>query len=391
MKHTFSLGNVTDTLVLDSVHTYNVITPAWAIAIVSELYDEKYSYTDADPITGFYDVIYRDSTATNDSTYCWRINNSLRLEKFNQYGARSFREFVGVRHEAGEYWNDTIYTHFQNIYAEGRIGYVKDSTAAITAHGWYVLSGINQGNFDVHTVASASMFDNKLNFEVDGFVGSQDPAYFFKHYSGNNFRWQNDFHSVIRQGVVVSVFYKGQNWLKSIGTSLYQCGYTDPVYMDDSFLPAQYDGNVAVLTGSFSLDVAFGWFHNQSKVTYANTTNDTVFRIPDLTVQNTMYADMRLFKKALQMQVGVNITWFSEFTAEAYMPAVSQFYPQYSRKVGNYPYFDPWLSIRIKPVRVFVKVEHANAGLMGRKYFNFDHYPHNDMAVKIGLSWMFSD
>jgi hypothetical protein len=54
-------------------------------------------------------------------------------------------------------------------------------------------------------------------------------------------------------------------------------------------------------------------------------------------------------------------------------------------------YISPWLSFRVKPVRVFVKVDHVNAGLMGRKYFLLDHYPHNDLALKIGISWLFND
>jgi hypothetical protein len=400
MKHTFALGKITDTLVLDTARSYNVITPAWGISLVSELFDEKYNYSDADPSSGLYNIIYRDSNETADSTYCWRINNSVRLEKFNQNGVKSINGFVGVRYEAGEYFNDTIYRHFNNIYAEGRMAYIFSQTFQpfcgktrrvyrnqVDAGGWYVVSGFNSGNYELNLNGAISL-GVLTHVAIHGTTAAFTPDVLFTNYSGNHLRWENAFETVHRSVSEIVLTNCGRNFL--IEASAKFLSEENALYFNTDFLPTQYSGTIN--TSSFSILASWkaGWFNSATRFTYSHTSN-TIIRMPEMLVQHTMYADVNLFKSALQLQVGTDVLWFSEFTAEAYMPAVAQFYIQNSRHAGDYAYISPWLSFRVKPVRVFVKVEHANAGLMGRKYFLLDHYPANDLALKIGLSWLFND
>jgi len=390
MKHTFAFGRVTDTLVLDTARSYNVITPAWGISMVSELFDEKYNYTDQDPASGFYDIIFRDSSITMDSTYCWRINNSVRLERFNQYGAKTLRGYAGARHEAGEYFNDTIYRHFQNVYAEGMLSYSSDSGAYASAGGWYAISGYNAGDYNVDLKAGIALLSNSFLVSARGQMRGLSPAMIYTNYAGNHLRWQNSFSQVHQTSSEISLSYGGmKSLLLEIDVRI--VSETDPLYFDETFLPAQYDGEITTSSMGLVATWKAGWFNSATRVVYSKTSNASIVRLPELSVQHTMYANVHLFKNAMQLQAGVDVTWFSEFTAEAYMPAVTQFYLQNSRTVGNYAYIDPWVSFRIKPVRVFVKAEHVNAGLMGRKYFLVDHYVHNDFALKIGMSWLFND
>lgn len=401
MKHTFSLGQVTDTLVLDTARSYNVITPAWGISLISELSDEKYNYVDTDPLGGFYNIIFRDSTITKDSTYCWRVNNSIRLERFNQKGAKQIRGFVGARYEAGEYFNDTIYEHFDNVYAEGLISYtygqeVQPSSSKsrkvlrnrIDAGGWYSVAGFNAGDYQF-TFNGSVVLSKDWSAEVHGVTAALSPDMIFQQYAGNNFRWENTFAQTHRNASEIVVSHFRKNLLFEFGGRI--MNESNALYFDSTFLPAQYKAEISTYSTSALLAWKAGWFNAATRVTFSKTSNDTIIRLPQLYVLHTMYADVKIFKNAMQLQVGADVTWFSEFTAEAYMPAVAQFYIQNSRTVGNYMYIDPWLSFRIKPVRVFVKAEHVNAGLMGRRYFLLDHYVHNDFALKIGMSWLFND
>lgn len=401
MKHTFALGNVTDTLVLDTNRAYNVITPAWGLSLVSELSDEKYNYTDSDPRSGFYNVVYRDTLLTKDSTYCWRINNSLRLEKFNRYGAQQIRGFIGVRHEAGEYFNDSIYRHFQNVYAEGLAVYNFDSPSQpasskskrvrrnqIDAGGWISVAGYNAGDYQLNLNGSVAL-GTALLATVRGMTADLSPAMIFTNYAGNHLRWENSFHNFHRTSSEIALGYFAPKMFVEVSARF--LSEHDALYFDETFLPAQFDGDIN--TSSYGVLLAWeaGWFNSATRFVYSHTSNERIIRMPELLVQHTMYANMKLFRNALQLQAGIDVTWFSEFTAEAYMPAVAQFYMQNTRKVGNYTYISPWLSFRVKPVRVFVKVDHVNAGLMGRKYFLLDHYPYNDLALKVGISWLFND
>lgn len=402
-KHTFGFGKVSDTLSLDSAHVYNVITPAWGISLISELSDEKYNYNDGFPQSGFYDVVYRDTLQTSDSTYCWRVNNSIRLERFNQYGLKKIKGFVGARHEGGEYFNDTIYTNFSNIYAEGALEYSFDTSVqasnssfrrtlrnALAVSAWYVVSGTNSGDYLLGLNGTIALAGNSILLSMKGETRGLSPAMIYLNYSGNNLRWQNSFSQSKRSSIQMTFsFVRYRNLLLEASAQL--IAEVDPLYFDASFRPAQYRGAINNNSVGLLASWRWAWFNSASRVTFNSTSNDSIFRYPQWVVQHTMFANMKLFKNAMQLQVGVDVTWFSEFTAEAYMPAVAQFYLQNQRTVGNYVYIDPWVSFRIKPVRVFVKAEHVNAGLMGRKYFLLDGYPHNDFALKIGISWLFND
>lgn len=401
MKHTYAFGQVSDTLVLDTTRSYNVITPAWGISLVSELFDEKYNYEDNLPESGFYENIFIDSAKTMDSTYCWRVNNSLRLERFNQYGAKSMRGFVGVRYEAGEYFGDSsIYRHFDNLYAEGLLVYVFDTASQpvssksqkvrrnqVDVGGWYSLAGFNSGNYELNLNGSIAL-GKSLLASVHGTTAALSPAMIYTSYSGNHFRWENSLQIIHRNASEVKLTWFAPKMLVELDARF--LSENKPVYFDTDFQVKQYDGDIN--TASYSVLFAWqaGWFNAATRFTYSHASN-TIIRIPEMLVQHTMYANLKLFKNAMQLQVGADVTYFSEFVAEAYMPAVAQFYIQNSRRVGNYAYIDPWLSFRIKPVRVFIKADHVNAGLMGRKYFLLDHYAHNDLALKIGISWLFND
>lgn len=395
-KHIFGFGKITDSIQLDSITKRAVISPAWGISIINEIGDEMYQYKDSDPNSGFYNVIYRDSTETNDSTYLWRMNNAVHLELFNQYGARKFSGFAGVRHETGEYFQDTIYKHYQNIYAEGEVAWRIDSGSVVKLSGAYVVAGTNQSDYSWKFSVSSPV--NYKWLSVDGLVlhGSfaanmKSAEIFYTNYSGNHQRWVNSFVPVSQNAVNAGAFYQGKNWLRILGVAAEFMNADNYLYLDSNWLPQQISDNIAVSSVKIQAATKFGWFNMHSRYSLNLVSNNELMRIPEHVVVSSLFADFYLFKHKLQMQVGADVTWFSQFTGEGYLPSIAQFHLQSERNVGNYIYIDPWVSIRIRPVRVFVKAEHVNAGLMGRNYFMLANYPHNDFALKFGVSWLFND
>ena len=61
------------------------------------------------------------------------------------------------------------------------------------------------------------------------------------------------------------------------------------------------------------------------------------------------------------------------------------------KKYGDYPFIDFFINAQIKTVRVFIKVDHLNSGMMGNYYILTPRYPMNDRALKLGVSWRFFD
>lgn len=395
-KHIIGFGKITDSIQLDSITKRAVITPAWGISVINEIGDEMYQYKDMDPISGFYSVIYRDSTETNDSTYLWRLNNAVHLELFNQYGARKISGNAGVRHEAGEYYQDTIYKHYKNIYAEGEVAWRTDSGSVVKLSGAYVLVGTNQSDYSWKLNVSSPVNYRWLSVKglvLHGAFASirKSAEIFYTNYSGNHQRWVNSFVPPSQNVATAGFNYHVKSWLTVLGVTAELINAENYIYLDSNWLPQQFSESINISSVKIVTATKFTWFNFQAKYSLNLFNNTELIRIPEHVVMSSLFADFYLFKHKLQMQIGADVTWFSQFTGEGYLPSIAQFHLQNSRSVGNYIYIDPWVSIRIKPVRVFVKAEHVNAGLMGRNYFLLANYPHNDFALKFGVSWLFND
>lgn len=401
VKQYWSFGKTADTLSVksDSTSLRTKIQPSWALVHTFLIRDETYQYTDGLPASGFYDIIYNDSTATNDSTYLWRAENGLWLELFNQKKhdtavyIRPYSGKIGVRQEFGEIKNDTIYRHFSNTFIDGnfilqpgRFGW-RRFVPAITVKAWYVLSGYNQGDYN----ASFS-FVQFGKYALIADASRRHPAFLYTNYSGNHFRWENDFSSSDIASVklqTMQIF--GNDWRNFIFAEAGIYTYSHPLYFDSTYLPAQYNGSVNAVTASLHLDIGTKKFRTRTKFTWNSIPSSAPIRLPELIVRESVYGDFNLFHSALKLQAGVDATWYSAYYADAYNPNIAQFYIQNSSEIGNYVYLDPWVSIKVKPVHIFIKADHVNAGLFGRKYFTLPHYPANDFALKFGMSWVFND
>jgi hypothetical protein len=397
VKEYWSFGPVADTISdkNDSTSFRTKIYPSWALVHTVKISDEKYIYTDNDPQSGFYANVLRDTNLTHDSTYTWKLENGLWLERFQLHGPGEVRTIfgkIGIRHESGEIFNDsTIYKAFSNFLVDGSLNIIQTDSGwkrfipEINIKSWYVLSGYNQGDYLVHL-----RLGKFLKYEITADQKRQHPDFIYSNFYGNHFSWINDFYSSTQTDLLATgLKFFGKSNLLGITAGLHN--YNKPVYFDENALPAQFSGSVNAISGRIYLSLGTRSFKTKTDFSWNKLPANSFIRLPEFVVRESVYGNFRLFKKALQLQIGVDGTWFSAFYGDAYNPNISQFYLQSSKEIGNYIFLDPWLSIKVKPVRVFVKADHVNAGMFGRKYYLIPHYPQNDFALKFGLSWVFND
>jgi hypothetical protein len=405
VKQYLAFGTVIDTLVIrgdslddrDTLKLKQIIRPRAALTHTMQFRDEAGWYFDQNPDSGFYANIYRDSVETADSSSLWRFSNAVAVELFPSWQETVYpiSGAIGLRHEIGRLRNDTIRHDFQNIYAEGLVRLAKPNAMllrSIEADGWYVLSGENTGDFRFRVnAADRTILVKSLVMQASAEVSQMQPVYLARHFSGNHFRWVNNFsqEGIARAGASVMLgSHKSYSWLQ-LAADFYS--YSKPVYFDTTRLPAQFNGNINAIRIELSHTLNYKKLHWRGSAQWNKLPESSVIRLPEFIVRQSVYFEFRLFKRALLMQAGTDAEWFSGYFAQAYNPNIAQFYLQNSQEIGNYLYLDPWISIRIKPVRVFVKADHVNAGLFGRKYYLAPRYPHNDFALRLGISWVFND
>jgi hypothetical protein len=96
-----------------------------------------------------------------------------------------------------------------------------------------------------------------------------------------------------------------------------------------------------------------------------------------------------LFNHAAVLHPGFSIYYFTEYYADAYMPALRSFYLQHDKKVGNYPYLDVYLGLKVKRANIYLQYTNI-LGLTGDyRYFTTPHYPMRDARLNFGVNWRF--
>ncbi|CAN5917925.1 putative porin [soil metagenome] len=397
IKQYWSFGPVADTIQNDSLHFRTKIYPSWAFVHTVGISDEKYIYSDRNPQEGFYANVMRDTNLTHDSTYTWKIENGFWIDRFQLQGQENVRNVfgkIGVRHESGEIFNDsTIYKAFANFLVDGNLNYKnaggregwKRFIPDAELKAWWALNGYNKGDYFIQAQVGRT-----AKYSIVADQKRQHPDFIYSHYYGNHFLWVNDFFSSTQTDLLATgqKFFGQSNVL---GLTIGLHNYDQPLYFDEYSLPAQYSGSVKAVSGRLFLSLGTKSFKTKTDFSWNKLPASSPIRLPEFIVRESIYGNFRLFKKALQLQVGLDATWCSAFYGDAYNPNLSQFYIQNTKEIGNYVFIDPWVSIKIKPVRIFVKADHLNASMFGRKYYLIPHYPQNDFALKFGLSWVFND
>jgi hypothetical protein len=113
------------------------------------------------------------------------------------------------------------------------------------------------------------------------------------------------------------------------------------------------------------------------------------FNVPDVITRNTLYYSNHFFKKALFLQTGVTLNYFTKYHMNAYDPVLSEFYTQNNGSYGNFPRLDFFLDAKIRQTRIYLKAEHFNSSFTGYNYYSAPNYPYRDFTVRFGLVWNF--
>jgi hypothetical protein len=95
--------------------------------------------------------------------------------------------------------------------------------------------------------------------------------------------------------------------------------------------------------------------------------------------------------KALDVQIGVDMRFFTKYYAPILNPALGQFCIQNQEQVGNYPVINVYANFYVKHIRLklFAQYQHLNASFMNNQYFGMPNYPMAPDMFRAGLSWHF--
>jgi hypothetical protein len=377
-------------------------------------------FTDADPSVGIdnglYSNTYVSDKRTLDSMVYWKLSNSARLQF---QGRQNNHYFIDYCYELMDYYLDAK--------TDVTIKSVTDKVWFITDK--YALPGLIRKNQQYNSYASTGfnkIFANRINLNLYAryflagyrandlnlsgnlklnfgklsmpviFTASVEndvktPDYLYTSYVSNNFIWLNNFSRTTSNHLSTNLTLSSKKFEIQGDYFLLR----NMIYFNEEALPAQYHTALSLFVISAAKQFNFWKISSFNKIVYQKSENEKVLGLPDITFSNSTYLkhmfNFRSTGGQLLAILGFDLSYNTRYYADAYMPALNSFYRQHQKQLGNYPYFDAFLNLKLKRFRFFVKAEHVNSGWVDKNYFSVLHYPRNSRELKFGLSWTFYD
>jgi hypothetical protein len=351
----------------------------------------KLIYSEKSPVSSFYATFdpLLDSNSTYDSIYQLSIKNRLYLstlgyKKYND--GVPFYFYAGVEH-AYIIQSDSLK---KSIYNQlNPFGGIKISLFhSIYLDGQAMLVTGNYGAGDVQIDAGIKQFlgtsgKNLGNLFFRVTIINQSPSWMFERFQSNHFRWENTFSDS------KYVTFNGGYSFKGITLGGRYKVLDKYIYYNKFAHPQQSTGTSDLKHLYMIFHLRPGKFEIAGNFDYQLVSNDTIIHLPTFSGKLKFSFAQDLFSKAATIKPGFTIHWFSEYYADAYMPALRTFYLQEEKKIGNYPFVDVFLTLKVKRANIFL--EYANVlGLLGNyTYYTTLHYPMRDPRFYFGIKWRF--
>jgi hypothetical protein len=350
-------------------------------------------YTDINDNLDFYQFhsTIIDSSATYDSIYQQRFSNQFKWTNVGYNDdpfSRLFQLNFGVKYDIVKQTlaYDSLHTYYHQVIPFAGLSMNILKIFRLNVYGNLVIGDYNNGDYLLaatleQVLGKADNNIGSLKFELN--LKGEQPAWYFSSYKSNFYSWNYTFNK--QKTLTIAGEYRFKSL--SAGAKFFTLGnYT---FLDDSIRPKQISTAATLLQLYAQGTIPVKKFGVNTRVVYQTTSQPDAIRLPKFTGTMDIYFKNKIFKKAALLQTGFQVTYFTSYFADAYMPALRNFYIQYEVEIGNFFIADVYLTLEIKRARLFAKYANFN-GLFGQyNYFLTPHYPARDARFYFGVSWRF--
>lgn len=355
----------------------------------------QFIYTDGEEYSDFYfnNSIPLDSASTYDSLYQSKFENTIRWSNIGYQddpASKIFYMFLGVSMSQTQQMlpYDSISTSINQTKSFGGVAFNFGKSFLLNADAYYITGNYNNGDYGVNGTLRQYLGNINRNIgylKFDLKLISRTPDWYYNKYQSNYYRWDNNLD---KENFLI---IKGTYNYKHLSAGVEFTTVGNYTYMSDSIRPKQLSKGETVLKVFAEGRIPMNKFGVDTRLVYQKTSQPNVIRVPEFTGIVDMYFRSTIFKKAATLQTGFQVTYFTKYYADAYMPELRLFYIQNEKEIGNYPYADFYLTLMVKRAKLFFKVAHFNSYFGNYTYYLTPHYPARDASFYFGASWRFHD
>lgn len=357
----------------------------------------RYVYKDEDPTSDFYSGYDQvlDTDNTFDSLTFYTIKNGISWNSLS-YGKYKndipFYLTFGAEHN---YTHHNGYTEittgeqfgqvdYQNVRAKVGIIVNLFKSTRITGKGELIFGGYHEGDFLLDGQWKQFLGTYKKNFGAlvfDVNLSRKSADWFEETYYSNNFRWHNDFSPA------TYLRLQGAYEIRWLSIGLKQTTIDHYIYFGKNAKPVQYTGTLNITSAFAKFDIKLRYFEIAGVASMQVADNENVIHLPLFYGKIKFGWNITLVRGVSMMQPAFVINYFTEYYADAYMPALRTYYLQDDVKIGNYPFLDFYLTFKVKRANLFVGYTNIYSLSKDNRYFTTPHYPMRDSKFIFGVKW----
>ena len=358
--------------------------------------NNKLYYNETSPSVAFYqpyDTLLNTSKTT-DTTLVRAFRNTLQ---WNSLGYQKYNDdvpfyvYAGVTH--GFYrikhydyleGETVLLRNFNQLNVNGGIIVNLFKSTRITGQAELVTLGYQIGDFDIKGQWKQYLGTTRKNYGqaiFDFELKRQSANWFEESYYSNHFRWENDFKAATY--LSFNLKYKFRDYC--IGVR--QTSIANFIYFGTDARPTQHEEMFSIREAYLSFYQKLWRFEIEGFASLQKSSNEEVIHLPLVQGSLKIGYSQPMFHKAATLHPSITVRYFTKYYADAYMPATRSFYLQNEVQIGNFPFIDLALAIKVKKAHIYV--DYSNMFLLTGNYNSFiaPHYPMRDSRIYIGVNW----
>ncbi|MGQ1784970.1 MULTISPECIES: putative porin [unclassified Saccharicrinis] len=367
--------------------------------------DDLSSYIDSGDSIPIYNANYDYPETTGDTTRYTNFKNTFQI-KFNEeansllkFGVRAYvtNEIKNYKYQTEPTINTALATaiyHYKNktlvsTHLGGQVFKNIGRNFWWNVGGKVYVQGYKAGDIQLEGNINTlyQVFNDTAGFYARGKVDLRQPEFLLENYYSNHFSWNNNF----KQEKTINLEFGLNIPTRDLKLAFESKSLTDYIYWNYEAVPDQSTQLINAFQVSLYKNFKFGALHSDNKLAYQYTSHKDLYPLPDFAGLSSNYFNFYLAKRVLNVQIGLDVKYHTEYYTPSYMPATGQFYLQDKMKIGNYPFMDAFMNLQLKRARIFLKFDHFNQSLLDRNYFLTVGYPYTPIRFKWGISWNFYD
>lgn len=342
--------------------------------------------------SAFFANTFNDTLDVDSTTYT-RVTNIFQIKT---YEAPDRKYTFGKRAYIG---NDQLWYKFSipgkyfprkqsNTFVGGGIFRNEGKFWQWEADGRIYLTGYRAGQTELSGSINKPLRIGRdtTSLRIEGSVKTLVPEYYDQYFYSNHFEWQNNFSNINEVRLGGSI--RSQEFKVNVGANYALIG--NYIYNNEQAMPTQASGELMILSAYANKDFDSRHWLVRTQLLAQKASNEDYIHLP-VAAAFVSVNYRTVLSKVMYTQLGFDTRYNTSFYADAYQPGTARFYLQNQQKIGNYPYVDLHVNLKLKRTRFFFKMMNVGSGLLGDNYFTAPDYPYYRRTFRIGLAWSFYD